>query len=82
MSEAPLWWQDPASVKKLKPATEPPHPTLQGHLADTKLPSPLGPPQGPRHKATVGCYRGTSLIRNRPPLGLYSVTKHKALWWS
>jgi len=27
-------------------------------------------------------YRGTSLIRNNPPLGLYCRTKPRALWWS
>ena len=27
-------------------------------------------------------YRGTSLIRNSPPLGPYSRTKPRALWWS
>jgi hypothetical protein len=26
-------------------------------------------------------YRGTSLIRNSAPLGPYSRTKHRALWW-
>ena len=26
------------------------------------------------------CYRGTSLIRNQPPLGTYSRTKPRALW--
>jgi len=26
-------------------------------------------------------YRGTSLIRNRPPLGPYSRTMSKGLWW-
>ena len=29
-----------------------------------------------------GVYRGTSLIRNRPPLGPYSRTMPRALWWS
>jgi hypothetical protein len=27
-------------------------------------------------------YRGTSLIRNSPPLGSYSGTLPRALWWS
>jgi len=27
-------------------------------------------------------YRGTSLIRNSDPLGPYSGTMHRALWWS
>ena len=27
-------------------------------------------------------YRGTSLIRNRYPLGPYSRTMPRALWWS
>ena len=31
---------------------------------------------------TVEAYRGTPLIRNRPILGPYSRTIHRALWWS
>ena len=27
-------------------------------------------------------YRGTSLIRNNPPVGLYSRTMSRVLWWS
>ena len=27
-------------------------------------------------------YRGTSLIRNSPPLGPYRRTKPRAFWWS
>ena len=27
-------------------------------------------------------HRGTSLIRNRPPLAPYSRTLHRSLWWS
>ena len=30
----------------------------------------------------LGGYRGTSLIRNSAPPGLYSKNMHKALWWS
>ena len=29
----------------------------------------------------VALSRGTSLIRNSAPLGPYSRTKHRALWW-
>ena len=29
-----------------------------------------------------GVYRGTSLIRNRRPLGPYSRTMPRAIWWS
>ena len=36
-----------------------------------------------RHSYTPrGLYRGTSLIRNIPPLGPYSRTMSRALWWS
>ena len=31
---------------------------LQGYLAHKKHPTPLGPPQVPRHRATVGSYGG------------------------
>ena len=31
---------------------------------------------------TVGPYRGTSLIRNRLPLGPYTGHMPRALWWS
>ena len=33
-------------------------------------------------KRSTGGYGGTSLIRNSPPLGPYSRTKSRALWWS
>jgi len=36
------------------------------------------------HWLGLGCtpsYRGTSLIRNSAPLGLYSRTMARALWW-
>ena len=33
----------------------------------------------PRERWT---YRGTSLIRNRPPLGPYSSPMTRALWWT
>ena len=29
-----------------------------------------------------GLYRDTSLTKKRPPLGPYSRTMHRALWWS
>ena len=31
---------------------------------------------------SVAMYRGTSLMRNSPPLGPYIRTKPRALWWS
>ena len=40
---------------------------LQGYLAHKKPPPPLGPPEGPRHKPTVGCYgRAVSYERGTP----------------
>ena len=36
----------------------------------------------PRHTAPTALYRGTSLIRKRPPLGPYSSPMPRALWWS
>jgi len=30
----------------------------------------------------MGAYRGTSLIRNRPPLRPYCMAMSRALWWS
>ena len=48
---------------------------VQGYLAHKKQPPPLGPPQDPGYTGTVGSclghYRGTSLIRNRNPVGRY-----------
>ena len=42
---------------------------LQGYLAHKKTPSPLGPPQGPRHSPTVGSQGGAvSCERSTPPL--------------
>ena len=35
-----------------------------------------------RGGALLTRYRGASLIRNSPPLGPYSRTKPRALWWS
>ena len=40
-------------------------PVLQGYLAHTKTPPPLGPPWGPRHRPTVGSW-GLRAPR-RPP---------------
>jgi len=34
------------------------------------------------HGALLGWYRGTSLIRKCHPLGPYSRTMLRALWWS
>ena len=31
---------------------------VQGYLAHKKTPTPLGPPQDPRHRPTVGSYGG------------------------
>ena len=39
-------------------------------------------PQGAAVCNTVGSYRGTSLIRNCPPLGSCSKTMPRTLWWS
>ena len=46
---------------------------LQGHRAHKKPPPPLGPPQGPRHGATVGSFgvavsyeRGTPVLEVVP----------------
>ena len=33
-------------------------------------------------RVVLGPYRGTSLKRNRPPLGPYSRPMPRALWWS
>jgi len=33
-------------------------------------------------RCTTPLYRGTSLIRNSAPLGPYSRTMPRALWWS
>ena len=42
--------------------------------------------KGPRRKcfltSGIPLYRGTSLIRNSGPLGPYSRTLPRALWWS
>jgi len=41
------------------------------------------PPWGYMHGGRVGiAYRGTSLIRNRLPLGPYGKPMTRALWWS
>jgi len=34
------------------------------------------------HAVGAYMYRGTSLIRNCPPIGPYSRTMPRALWWS
>ncbi|KAJ1473209.1 hypothetical protein T484DRAFT_3365307 [Baffinella frigidus] len=36
----------------------------------------------PRKSTTAGPYRGTSLMRNRLPVGPYSRTMPRVLWWS
>ena len=41
------------------------------------------PAGGPHYAGGLNImYRGTSLTRNSPPLGPYSRTKPRALWWS
>ena len=46
---------------------------LQGYLAHKKHPPPLGPPQVPRHIATVGSYgEGVSYERGTPVTGIMS----------
>ena len=52
-------------------------------IRDTSPIRKCPPPWDPRHKHTVQLYmyRGTSLIRNSRPLGPYSKTLHRALWW-
>ena len=34
-----------------------------------------------KKRASRGSYRGTSLVRNKPLLGLYSRTMSGAIWW-
>ena len=58
------------------------HLHVQGYLVHKKTPKPVGPPQDPRHRPAVGLYRSTSLIRNSSPLGPFSRTVPRALWWS
>ena len=41
----------------LRPTT-PQEPTVQGNLARKKTPTPLGPPQDPRHRPTEGSWGG------------------------
>ena len=36
----------------------------------------------PHEGSCVGCYRGTSLTRNSPPIGPYSSPMSRDLWWS
>jgi len=43
---------------------------IQGYLAHTKQPSPLGPPQGPRHTPTVGFYGGLVSYERGTPVGI------------
>ena len=45
---------------------------------DEEPPSPPSP--APPDRSV--CYRGTSLIRNRPTLAPYSRFMSRALWWS
>ena len=48
-----------STLSKMKTATGVTAPkTVQGYLAHNKTPPPLGPPQGPRHRLTVGSYGG------------------------
>ena len=42
---------------------------LQGNLAHEKTPTPLRPPQDPRHRPTVGSLGGAFSCRHRPTVG-------------
>jgi len=42
---------DPDREKRVEPY---PLELVQGYLAHKKTPNPLGPPEGPRHRPTVG----------------------------
>ena len=42
----------------------------------------VGEPPRSSHRREKAAYRGTSLIRNSPPLGPYSRYMPRALWWS
>ena len=44
-------------------------------ISNFRVRCPPGPPSGPR-------YRGTSLIRNQPPLGPYRESMPRAIWGS
>jgi len=48
------------------------HHAVQGYLAHTKPPPPLGPPEGPRHRPTVGSYGGGGSYERGTPVGAYS----------
>jgi len=65
---------------------------IQGYLAHKKTPTPLGPPQDPRHRPTVGSYgvavsytRGSPvtcaywLFRERYPKPYTTTPKHATL---
>ena len=42
---------------------------VQGYLAHTKTPTPLGPPKDPRHRPTVGSSGGAVSYRRGNPVG-------------
>ena len=63
---------------KYEPASEPLHLEADaGHLAPSRKPQVVQ-----ETPSKLKSYRGTSLIRNRTPLGPHSRTMPEALWWS
>jgi len=50
--------------------------TRERNVVGTVLDSPTS-----KEAADEKAYRGTSLIRNAPPIGPYSMPMPRALWW-
>ena len=70
-----------------RPSTPNPRPqTLQGYLAYKKTPTPLGPPQDPRHRPTAGSLGGAFSYERGTPVSPTGVTRSQRhtppLGWS